>query len=363
MNKICMKRLPFFRIPSDKAHSYLRYGFKTALAVSLSYLAIQATGLSNGIIAAFSALAVIQMRIADTVELSGLRLLGALVGAAVAAAGILLVPDTLAGNFLVLFTAMLLCTFVAYWNPRLRMASVAATAVILVSAGHTDRLAVTGYQLLEITTGVLITLGISIWLWPVRSSEALYKSLGKQCRLAAETLDQLTAAFLNHQRHLPPTVLEPFLMAIRKNHDLLEKVREHESLVYYKEHNQLGFLVRGIDQVTTHLNALFDALGDAAGEPSVKLIMETEIRDLSGAISVTLRHITEPASAAPWPDISLQTRFCLTRMNELRAAGMLRRLSTDKLVQVLAFYQSILHLADTVDILADRMVRALDKPS
>jgi len=356
-----MKRLPIVRISSAKARYYLLHGFKAALAVSLSYLAIHASGLSNGMMAALSALVVMQMRIADTVELSGLRLLGALVGAVVGAVSVLFVPDTPVGNLIVLFAATLLCTFIARWNPRFRMASVAAAAVILASVGHANRLAVAGYQLLEITTGVLIALGISIWLWPVRASEMLYKSLGGQCRLAAQTLDQLTIAFLDCQRHLPPAVLEPFLMAVRENHEMLSKVREHEALVYYKDHEQLGFLVQGIDLVTTHLNALFDALDDDACESGVKLIMEQEIRDLAGATSATLCHITAPASEMPWPDLGLQQRFCLTRMNELRAAGMLQRLSTDKLVQILAFYQSLLHLASTVDVLADRMVHALAK--
>ena len=356
-----MKLLPILRIRSAKARSYLLNGFKTALAVSLSYLAIHSLGLSNGMMAALSALVVMQMRIADTMELSGLRLLGAVAGAVVGATGVLVVPDTPTGNLIVLFAATVLCTFIARWNPRFRMAAVAAAAVILASVGHADRLAVAGYQLLEITAGVLIALGVSIWLWPVRASETLYKSLGRQCRLAAQTLDQLTTAFLDYQRHLPPTVLAPFLMAVRENHEMLGKVREYESLVYYKEHNQLGFLVQGLDQVTTHLNALFDALNDDACEAGEKLIMEQEIRDLSGTISVTLHHITEPASEAPWPDVSLQGRFCLTRMNEMREAGLLRRLSTDKLVQILAFYQSLLHLAATVDVLADRMVHALAK--
>jgi hypothetical protein len=179
--------------------------------------------------------------------------------------------------------------------------------------------------------------------------------------LAAQILDQLTDAFLDHQRHLPPAVLAPFLSAARENHEMLGKVREHEALLYYKDHAQLGHLVQGLDLVATHLNALFDALGDDGCEAGVELIMEPELRDLSGSISVTLRHIAEPASETPWPDISLQERFCQTRMNELRAAGMLRRLSTDKLMQVLAFYQALLHLAQTVDVFADRMAHVLAK--
>jgi uncharacterized membrane protein YccC len=311
--------------------------------------------------AALSALVVMQMRVADTVELAGVSLLGALSGAAGGAAGVLLAPDTPEGNLAILFSATLLCTFIARWNPRFRVASTAPAAVILASSGPADRLAVAGHQLLEITAGVLVSLGVSIWLWPVRTSEALYASLGKQCRLAAQTLEQLAAAFLDHQKHLPPAVLAPFLMAIRENHEMLGKVREHESLLYYKEHEQLGFLVQGIDQITTHLNALFDALGDAACEPGVQLIMEQELQELSNAIAATLHLIAEPAAEAPWPDISLLERRCLARMNDLRAAGMLRRFSTDKLLQVLAFYQALLHLAETVDILADRMALALEK--
>jgi uncharacterized membrane protein YccC len=345
------------RILSSKSYPCLLHGFKTALAVSLSYYAIHAAGLSTGIMAALSALVVMQMRVADTVELSVLRLLGALAGAAVGAAGALLAPDTLEGNLILLFGATLLCTVIARWNPRFRMASVAAAAVILASAGHADRLAVAGWQLLEIAAGVLIALGISICLWPVRSSDALGKSLDKQCCLAAQTLDQLTSAFLDRQRHLPPELLDPFLKTARENHELLDKVREHEALLYYKEHEQLGFLVQGLDLVNTHLNALFDALDDGC-EPGVTLIMDQEIRNLSGAISATLSHIADPASGAPWPDLNLQERFCLTRMNELRTAGMLRRFSTDKLVQILAFYQSLLHLAETVDVLVDRVTHA-----
>ena len=356
-----MKRFPLLRISPAKARAYLLHGFKTALAVSLSYIAIHATGLGNGMMAALSALVVMQMRVADTVELSSQRLLGALSGAAVGATGVLLVPDTPEANLAILFAATLLCTFVARWNPRFRVASVAAAAVILASSGHADRLAVAGHQLLEITTGVLVALGVSICLWPVRASEALYASLGKQCRLAAQTLEQLAAAFLDNQKHLPPTLLVPFLMAIRENHEMLGKVHEHEALLYYKEHDQLGFLVQGVDLITTHLNALFDALSDAACEPGEQLIMEQELRDLSNAIVATLYLIAEPSSEAPWPDISVLERLCLARMNELRAAGMLRRFSTDKFLQILAFYQSLLHLAETVNILADRMALSLAK--
>ena len=50
-----------------------------------------------------------------------------------------------------------------------------------------------------------------------------------------------------------------------------------------------------------------------------------------------------------------------TGLNELHAAGMLRRLSTDKLIQILAFYQALLHLSRTVDVFADRMAHVLAK--
>ena len=356
-----MKRLPFLRIRSSKARAYLLHGFKTALAVSLSRFVIHAMGLSSGMMAALSALVVMQMRVADTVELAGVRLLGALAGAAVGAVGVLLSPDTPEGNLAILFAATLLCTFITRWNPRLRVAALAAAAIILASAGHADRLAVTGQLLLEIAVGVLIALGVSIWLWPMRVAEDLYASLGKQCRLAAQLLDQLTEAFLDRQRHLPPTVLAPFLAASRENHEMLGKVREYEALLYYKDHAQLGHLVQGLELVATHVNALFDALDEDGCDAGVDLIMAPELRDLSGAVSATLRHIAELSSDTPWPDISLQERFCTTRMGELRAAGMLRRLSTDKLMQVLAFYQALLHLAQTVDVFADRMALVLAK--
>lgn len=357
-----MKRIPFLKLPSSQARGYLFHGLKTALAVSLSYFAVHAAALSSGIMAALSALVVMQMRVADTVELSGLRLLGALIGAAVGTAGILIAPDDLEGNLAALFTSTLLCTFVTRWNPRFRMTAVAAAAVILGAAGQTDRTAVAASQLMEICMGVLIALCISIFIRPVRAAEALYVSLGTQCRLAADTLDRLTTAFLDHQRHLPPEVLKPFLLAARDNQELLSKVREHESLLYYSDHAQLGHLVQGLELVTTHLNALFDALDDMH-DAGVELIMTPEFRSLSDAVSATLNHITSPASEAPWPDLSLQTRACRARMNDLRAAGMLRRFSTDKLVQVLSFYQGLLHLADTVDVFADRMVHALEKTS
>jgi len=57
------------------------------------------------------------------------------------------------------------------------------------------------------------------------------------------------------------------------------------------------------------LNALFDALNDDACESGERLIMGQEIRGLSESIDVTLHHITEPASEAPWPDVGLQGRF------------------------------------------------------
>jgi uncharacterized membrane protein YccC len=356
-----MKRLPFLRLPSSKARDYLFFGLKVALAVSLSHLALYASGLGNGVMAALSALVVMQMRVADTVELSGSRLLGALIGAVAGTAGILLAPNSPTGNLAALFISTLLCTFITRWNPRFRMSAVAAAAVILAGAGHdANRLLIASHQLLEICSGVLIALAVSLCFRPMRAAEALYASLKAQCRLAADTLDRLTAAFLDHQRHLPPAVLEPFLFAVRENHDMLAKVREHESLLYYREHAQLGHLVQGLDLVTTHLNALFDALDDVCDE-GVDLIMTPEIRDLSGTVSATLRHIAEPASETPWPDLTLQERFCRTRMNELRAAGILRRLSTDKLVQVLSFYQALTHLTETVDVFADRMINAMSK--
>ncbi len=357
-----MKRIRYLRLPSSKARSYLLHGAKTALAVTLSCFVVHTVGVSGGVMAALSALVVMQMRVADTVDLSGLRLLGALIGAAVGTAGLLIAPDNIRGVLAALFVSTLVCTFINRWNPRFRMAAVAAAAVILAGAGQPDKIAVAGHQLLEICIGVVIALSVSVFIRPVRAAEALYVSLGRQCRLAAQTLDQLTNAFLDHQRHLPPTVLDPFLLAVRENHEMLSKVREHEALLYYKEHAQLGHLVQGLDQVTTHLNSLFDALDDLHDE-GTELIMAPELRALSDAISATLMHITEPASAAPWPDLTLQERACKARMHELRIEGKLKRFSTDKMVQILAFYLALLHLSATVDVFADRMALALEKTS
>ena len=359
-----MRKILFLSLPSTKTRSYLLHGFKTALAVSLSYLAIHISGIGiggmgrGGVMGALSALVVMQMRVADTVEMSGLRLLGTLIGAAVGTTGILLAPDTLQGNLATLFLSILLCTFLTRWNPRFRMSAVAAAAVILAASGQPSRLAVAGGQLVEICLGVLTALVVSVCIRPLRNAEALSASLDTQCRLAAQTLDQLTDAFLDRQRHLSPEVLKPFLLAMRENSEIMDKVREFESLVHYQDHARLRHLVQGLELVTTHLNALFDALDDTH-DKGIELTMHAEIKALSDAVSATLRHITMPASEALWPDLNLETHTVRKKMNELRTAGILRTFSTDKLVQVLSFYQSLLHLADTVDVLADRMAHAL----
>ena len=322
----------------DSTSSHVRHGVKTGLATVLAYLAAEWLGLTYPYWAPITAVIVMQMSVADSIRMGWYRLTGTAVGAVIAAAAILVFPDTPVLNMLALFLCVAFCAYMTRYDARSRMAAITASIVFLASMGQEHRFLFGMERVLEIAVGVACSFAVSVTLWPQRAGNVLRARLRRQFTALAGLYGETMEAFLHRQSGLQSGLLDGLERDAAKDRELLQSVLKHERLIYHDDTASLGLQVHTLETCLPHLRAMLHSLNDAQDQ-GYDILMEPELRALCTAVQAGLTAIGQGRG----PDaVALAEALdaAHTRLHDLRSQGVTKRFSLQMLMKFFSFYHS-----------------------
>jgi len=136
------------------------------------------------------------------------------------------------------------------------------------------------------------------------------------------------------------------------NHELLQKINQHERLIYHKKlKNNFPDKVSIMSRSAEHLRNMVRTL-NALDENGYDIILSKELKNLaveSGKMLILIMK-DQPLSAII-DTLGDQVNLLDTGLLNLREKGLIRRFDSKKLIQVFSFYSSLLYFAE--DILAE----------
>lgn len=366
-----MKILPpkFYKINISKSMARLRHAFykvrrkenvlyaiKVGLAVLLSQVCADLLGLGANPWAPISAIIVMQVHVAASLEMCLFRAVGTLIGAIMGYCAVKLMPVGMVWQAIAFFVCSSCCAFIMRWDARFRLAGITAIVVIAGSTLTTEIGQFAMDRFFEILIGVLSALVISIYVWPVSGAGILFLKLKGQYCLAADLLEKISLAFLDNQTHLLPNLLNKFHASVDENRSAYTKVRDYEGLSLYQQYPQMDILISSLEQIRTYLTSLLDSL-DSYVESGTQLDIAPELASLS-AVTVKGMHWVvneEEFYQQDMPDIRQELDRCSGRFAHLRVSGAFRNYPHAVVIQLFAFYNALTHLAETVAILQERI--------
>ncbi len=334
----------------------IRYAIKTAIAVVLSYVIADFVEPEYSFWAPISAIIVMQVSVAASISSSLDRIAGSLFGAVLGLVAHFIFPMTVLGANVGLFVIACLCAVLLLVNPKYRLAGITGITIFLVSpiAVIQNVWHFSGVFLFHIILSIVIALLVSVLIWPVSGAESLRQSLKKQYLMAADSLEAITLSFLNEQNHLPPTFLDALHDAVPDNRTHFRQVKEYEAINIARHYADLDVLLVGLEHTTVYLASLLDAL-DSEAEPIKELPLKEELMSLASSAASGLRWIASHSDDQTLPEVRWHIEAVFIRLADLRNENILKKLTLPQLVQVLAFYNAMNHLSETVANLEEQI--------
>ncbi len=334
----------------------IRYSIKTAIAVVLSYTISLLIEPAYAFWAPISAIIVMQVSVAASIQSSVDRIVGSLYGAVLGLAAHFIFPFEGITGDIGLFIIANMCGLLLILNPRYRLAGITSITIFLISpvAEGQTVWSFSWILLFHIIVSILVALAVSVMLWPVSGAHNLQDSLKKQYLMAADFLDSITYTFLDKKSHLQPDYLAPLLDSIAGNKPEYRQVKEYEAVNLTRHYPELGTLVNGLEQIKVYLSSLLDAL-DSEAAPIENLPMKQELMTLASSSVSGLRWIASHDKTQTLPEVRWYIEATSIRLEDLRNNNVLKALTLEQLIQVLAFYNAMNHLAETIANLEEQI--------
>jgi len=326
----------------------LIHGFKTALAAVLSYYITTVLALDFGYWAVISAVIVMQVYVADSVEMCFYRFSGTIIGAALGVVVLLVIPKTAFFTGVALFVTVGICSFLTRFNTRYRMAGITVVIVVMTGLAVQDVLVFGLYRVLEICIGILCAFLVSVLILPKRKVDMLSKALERQAMACAERCLILVDAFVSRQQNVEEAPVAGLVKDVWGDHELLQKASRNESLIYSKKFNEnFPLKVSVVSRSVEHLRNMVRAL-NALDDDGYDIIMSGELKKLAEKSGRALVLFINNEYSAIRDDLEKTISELDDRLGSIRKEGLVRRFHSGKLVQVFSFYSSLLYFADDI---------------
>ncbi|BBO66652.1 FUSC family protein [Desulfosarcina alkanivorans] len=332
----------------DISSTHVTHGFKTALAALLAYGITTVLALEFGYWAVISTVIVMQVYVADSVEMCLYRFTGTLIGAMLGVLVILVIPKTPVFVGIALFVTIGICSFLTRYKTRYRMAGI--TVVIVVMTGlETQDVFIFGLsRVLEIGIGILCAFSVSVLIFPKRKVDVLRIKLVTQAKTCAHQCGVLVEAFVSRQQQVGESAVTELVNDVWNNHALLQKTRRHESLIYHKKFREnFALKVSVISRSVEHLRNMVRAL-NALDDHGYDIIMSPELKKLARKSGNALVLLAKNDPLSGKKDLQRAISELDARLLNLRKEGLVRRFDSKKLVQVFSFYSSLRYFAEDI---------------
>ncbi|MFK5951562.1 MAG: FUSC family protein, partial [Desulfobacterium sp.] len=165
--------------------THMIHGFKTAFAAVLAYTITILLKLEFGYWAVISTVIVMQVYVADSVEMCLYRFSGTLIGATAGVLVLLITPKTDIFIGMALFITIGICSFLTRYKTRYRMAGITAVIVILTGSHSQDIFIFGIYRVFEIGIGILCAFLVSVLIFPRKRVDVLENKLKDQSKECA----------------------------------------------------------------------------------------------------------------------------------------------------------------------------------
>jgi len=331
--------------------THLIHGVKSAIAALLCYSITVFYDLEYGYWAVISTVIVMQVYVADSIQMCLYRFSGTMIGAITGIAAILIFPETPTWRMASIFLPVAILSFMTHYNPRYRMAAITAVIVVMTGFNAPDKVSFGFFRIIEISIGIFCAFGVSVLIFPVRVVDLLKKDIKDQALDCCEKYDILVHAFINGQKHVDKTLLEELTRKVWNNHGLFQSIKRHEALIYHKKFTKnLKIIVSTMDTVVEHLKTMARTL-DVTPERGFDIIIKDELQVLADKSKEVLMMMVEnsPEEKGIYA-LSQALENTEKKLHELRSQGATTRFDLHKLVQVYSFYHSMHYLAEDLVI-------------
>ncbi len=330
--------------------THVIHGFKTALAAVLAYAVTTLFNLEFGFWAVLSTVIVMQVYVADSIELCLSRFTGTLIGALLGVLVILVVPKT---DFFIgcaLFVTIGICGFLTHYRTRYRMAAITVVIVVMTGAQAQDIMRFGTYRVLEICVGILCAFFVSVLVLPRRKVDVLKEKLEAQARECGEKCTVLVEAFISKQQNVKEDLVDDLVKDVWANHALLQKVSQHEALLYHRKFNEnFPAKVAVLSRSAEHLRNLVRTLNSLDGD-GYDIVMSRELKNLAAESGKALVSLVKSESSPATNDLKQLISDLDIKLVNIRKEGLIRRFDSKRLIQVFSFYSSLYYFSE--DILA-----------
>lgn len=330
--------------------THVIHGCKTALAAVLAYTITTLLNLELGYWAVLTSVIVMQVYVADSVEMCLYRFSGTIAGAFFGVLVMLVTPKDVFSISIALFITIGICSFLTRYQTRYRMAAITVVIIVMTGISADNIIFFAMSRVFEICIGILCAFTVSVLIAPKRRVDLLMGRLESQSADCADKCTALVDAFVSRQRHVEQTFVDELLKNVWDNHAMLQKIRQHEALIYHKKLDRhFSDKVTLMSRSTEHLRNMVRTL-NSPGRQDYDIIMARELETIAKESGKTLSAIMgghiPPANEAD--ELEQAIAALDTRLITIRNQGMIRRFDTDKLIQVFSFYSSLRYFAEDI---------------
>ncbi len=340
--------------PAQFTLSNKRYALKTSIAVVLSYLLALPISHEFAVWAPISAIIVMQVNVASSIETSVDRIIGTLYGAVLGILIHYLLPPNTLGFTLGLWIIAAICALLLVRNPLYRLAGITSVSIFLLASAQESAFHFGVTFMLLIILSIVVSVFVSVLLWPVSGAEELSQSVRKQYFMAADYLDAITFSFFANQQHLIHSYIDELHDAISQNRTKFRKIKEYEGMNLSRHYPEMEQLIGGLELIRIYLTSMLDAL-DSIADPIASLPMAEELKSLSSSSASGLRWLAAHTDDQAMPEVRFYIEASSIGIADLLTDKSFKKLSHAQLIQVLAFYNAMNHLAESVAILEEQI--------
>ena len=166
--------------------SHVLHGFKTAFAAVLAYAVTNFLNLEFGYWAVISTVIVMQVYVADSIEMCLYRFSGTLGGALLGILVLFIIPKTHFFIGLALFLTIGTCSFLTRYNTRYRMAAITVVIVVMTGMHAQDPIMFGVARVFEISIGIVCAFAVSVLVFTRRRVDVLMNKLKTQAQACSE---------------------------------------------------------------------------------------------------------------------------------------------------------------------------------
>ena len=148
------------------ASIHMIHGLKTAAAAVLAYAVTLLLHIEFGYWAVISTVIVMQVYVADSLEMCLYRLSGTVIGAILGVVVILIFPITPTGIGSALFLTIGICSFLTRYKPKYKMAAITVVIVVMTGMNSPNIIEFGLFRVVEICLGILCATLVSLLIFP-----------------------------------------------------------------------------------------------------------------------------------------------------------------------------------------------------